>query len=241
MNAKAKVEYRISGRKIYRGHQQIAKFTKKKKVKYLKDEYERYRLPVDALLKREGLIEGRKCGKGSKADHPDKLPPAPPTEPVDPAPPEPPLDDGAMTPSADDDDDEEIVTTPTPERERPQAHPPEKDVITSHGYSVAELERMLKEANGDKVVDYDRLMIELGMEPYEGEIPAMPAEGNEGDKTPAIVEWYRDYKPREFLERYKVEGRGMIKQYNAKSEYTGDLEMFMGKRKTHITAKTYSN
>lgn len=37
--------------------------------------------------------------------------------------------------------------------------------------------------------------------------PCPPADPLMGDKTPAVVEWYRDYKPEEFQSRYTANGR----------------------------------
>jgi len=79
-----KIEYRLKGKKIYRDDEQIAKLSKKGKVKYLSEGFGKYRLPIDALLKREGVIGGNSCGKPKRVivGVPESVQPH--TEPVEP-------------------------------------------------------------------------------------------------------------------------------------------------------------
>lgn len=45
-------------------------------------------------------------------------------------------------------------------------------------------------------------------------IPPMPKkEMRLGDKTPAVVEWYRKYKPAEYKARYGIKGEGTVTKY----------------------------
>jgi hypothetical protein len=231
--------YSIIEDKIMRGDEQVARFTKKKNVKFLSPELEKYKLPVNALLKREGLIEGKPCGKPPKAVI--EQPPIPAPAPVYSE--APPVDNGAMDAAPHQEDSEdfwsEVNETYAPAAPVAATAVPTIQIVNSQGFSVKELERMLEEAKGHEVIDYDTLMTQMGMVDYVGQIPPRPAEDKcSGDKTAAVVEWYLKFKPREFLERYKVTHRGMVKQYDFDGKEVGEKEMFMGERKTHITAKT---
>jgi hypothetical protein len=74
-------------------------------------------------------------------------------------------------------------------------------------------------------------------------IPPMPKKDMRfGDKTPALVEWYRKYKPEEYRARYGV--RGMGKVTKTRNEIDGDgklvkvpyeVEAEIADRKTHVT------
>jgi len=47
--------------------------------------------------------------------------------------------------------------------------------------------------------------------PEKKNIPACPKkEMRFGDKTPAVVEWYRKYKPEEYKARYGIKGQGTV-------------------------------
>jgi hypothetical protein len=65
-----------------------------------------------------------------------------------------------------------------------------------------------------------------------------------GDKTPAVVEWYRKYKPAEYKARYGVIGEGTItkhrKEKNEKGETVSvpfEVDAVLAHRKTHLTEK----
>lgn len=72
--------------------------------------------------------------------------------------------------------------------------------------------------------------------------PKMTVEA--GDKTPAVVEWYRKYKPAEYKARYGIVGEGTItkhrKEKNEKGETISvpfEVDATLAHRKTHLTEK----
>lgn len=78
-----------------------------------------------------------------------------------------------------------------------------------------------------------------------GGIPPRPKmTDREGDKTPAVVEWYRKYKPAEYRARYGIKGDGMVTkrriEFNEKGEKVAvpyQVEATLAQRKTHLTEK----
>ncbi len=66
-----------------------------------------------------------------------------------------------------------------------------------------------------------------------------------GDKTPALVEWYKKYKPAEYRARYGVRGPGTVtKTRKIMDPVTGrpttetyHVEATIAERKTHLTEK----
>lgn len=85
----------------------------------------------------------------------------------------------------------------------------------------------------------------------EANIPPMPKKSMvHGDKTPAVVEWYRKYKPKEYAARYGVQGPGTVTKYrrveNEKKPGTFitepyEQEAIISTRKTHLTEKPEAN
>lgn len=81
-------------------------------------------------------------------------------------------------------------------------------------------------------------------------IPPMPAKSPRlGDKTPAVVEWYRRYKPEEYRARYGIKGPGTVtkvrKVLDPKTgllvSETYEAEAIIAERKTHLTEKLEAN
>jgi hypothetical protein len=81
----------------------------------------------------------------------------------------------------------------------------------------------------------------------EAEIPKRPKMDPQfGDKTPAVVEWYRRYKPEEYKVRYGIKGPGTVtklKGYETDPK-TGEkrpiyeqVDAIIATRKTHLTEK----
>lgn len=65
-----------------------------------------------------------------------------------------------------------------------------------------------------------------------------------GDKTPAVVEWYKKYKPAEYRARYGIQGEGTVTKtrwiHNARGEKVKEpytVEATLAHRKTHLTEK----
>ena len=65
-----------------------------------------------------------------------------------------------------------------------------------------------------------------------------------GDKTPAVVEWYRKYKPNEYRARYGIKGEGTITKFRTETNEKGEkvkvpyeVEAVLAHRKTHLTEK----
>jgi len=90
--------------------------------------------------------------------------------------------------------------------------------------------------------------------PLGKNIPPRPKKTkHEGDKTPAVVEWYQKYKPNEFATRYGVLGRYTgpatlkipvweprpvdgLKEYRGEQLVARDLvDVIVATRKTHLT------
>jgi hypothetical protein len=66
----------------------------------------------------------------------------------------------------------------------------------------------------------------------------------EGDKTPAVVEWYRKYKPNEFKARYGIRREGTVTKYRVEFNERGEkvrvpyqIEATLADRKIHLTEK----
>ena len=65
-----------------------------------------------------------------------------------------------------------------------------------------------------------------------------------GDKTPAVVEWYRKYKPAEYRARYGIKGEGTVTKFRVELNERGEkirvpyeVEATLAHRKTHLTEK----
>lgn len=81
----------------------------------------------------------------------------------------------------------------------------------------------------------------------EASIPPKPKKSMvHGDKTPALVEWYRKYFPKEYAVRYGVKGPGQVTKYrkveNPKKPGTFETvayqeDCIISSRKTHLTEK----
>lgn len=76
-------------------------------------------------------------------------------------------------------------------------------------------------------------------------IPPMPKKDMRlGDKTPAVVEWYRKYKPAEFKARYGIKGEGTVTKTRVETDEKGnkvnvpyEVEATLADRKIHLTEK----
>lgn len=76
-------------------------------------------------------------------------------------------------------------------------------------------------------------------------IPPKPKKTIEaGDKTPALVEWYRKHKPAEYKARYGIRGDGVVTKYRTETNEKGEkvkvpfeVEATLADRKTHLTEK----
>jgi|GEM_PF-3636685 len=75
-------------------------------------------------------------------------------------------------------------------------------------------------------------------------IPPMPKMTRQaGDKTPELVEWYRDYKPEEYKAKYGIIGPGKVTKWRkALDDETGEpidvpyeQDCILATRKTHLT------
>jgi len=79
----------------------------------------------------------------------------------------------------------------------------------------------------------------------KGVIPPCPKPTMQaGDKTPAIVEWYRKYKPAEYRARYGIRGEGTVTKYRVELNERGEkvkvpytVDAIIADRKTHLTEK----
>jgi hypothetical protein len=65
-----------------------------------------------------------------------------------------------------------------------------------------------------------------------------------GDKTPALVEWYKKYAPAEYEARYGIKGTAMVKKQRFRFNEMGEKvaenyeeECIIAERKTHLTEK----
>lgn len=65
-----------------------------------------------------------------------------------------------------------------------------------------------------------------------------------GDKTPAVVDWYRKYKPAEYKARYGIVGEGTITKFRTEKNEKGEtvkvpfeIEATLAHRKIHTTEK----
>lgn len=80
-------------------------------------------------------------------------------------------------------------------------------------------------------------------------IPPKPARDIAmGDKTPALVEWYKKYKPNEYAARYGIRGPGTVTKYRVELNERGEkvripyeVEATIATRKTHLTEKIEAN
>lgn len=87
-------------------------------------------------------------------------------------------------------------------------------------------------------------------EPKEDEPPCPKMTIEAGDKTPAVVEWFKKYRPAEYAIRYGVRGPGEITKkvgYDT-DERTGvktpryeTVPAIIAERKTHLTEKPEAN
>jgi hypothetical protein len=96
-----------------------------------------------------------------------------------------------------------------------------------------------------KEVAYDSIILE-GDTPDKpvANIPPCPKPLMQfGDKTPAIVEWYRKYKPAEFKARYGIRGPGTVTKTSVQMTEDGpkkvpvQVDALIAERKTHLTEK----
>lgn len=87
-------------------------------------------------------------------------------------------------------------------------------------------------------------------EEAEGKIPKAPKQTIEqGDKTPAYVEWLKKYKPKEFEARYGIRGEGkVVKTRKVEDARTGrpkteeyTIDATLADRKTHLTELAGNN
>lgn len=77
----------------------------------------------------------------------------------------------------------------------------------------------------------------------EKDIPKPPKKTIEqGDKTPAYVEWMKQYKPEEYKARYGIIGKGTVtkieygvNQHNRPTKRSYKTEALLATRKTHLT------
>ena len=80
-------------------------------------------------------------------------------------------------------------------------------------------------------------------------IPPKPARDIAmGDKTPALVEWYKKYKPNEYVARYGIRGPGTVTKFRVELNERGEkvkvpyeVEAVIATRKTHLTEKIEAN
>lgn len=80
----------------------------------------------------------------------------------------------------------------------------------------------------------------------QGDIPPCPKPTiAAGDKTPAVVEWFRKYKPAEFKARYGIRGMGTVTKTRIELNEKGEkvkvpftVDALISDRKTHLTEKT---
>lgn len=104
-----------------------------------------------------------------------------------------------------------------------------------------------------KDIDIDHIVLkDIGPDKVdEANIPPRPKKSMvHGDKTPALVEWYRKYYPKEYAARYGVQGPGSVTKYrkveNPKKPGTFLTEAYeedaiISTRKTHLTEKPEAN
>lgn len=104
-----------------------------------------------------------------------------------------------------------------------------------------------------KDIEIDHIILkEVGADNVdEANIPPKPKKSMvHGDKTPALVEWYRKYYPKEYAARYGVQGPGTVTKYrkveNEKKPGTFITEPYeedaiISTRKTHLTEKPEAN
>lgn len=104
-----------------------------------------------------------------------------------------------------------------------------------------------------KDIEIDHIVLkEVGADVVdEANIPPKPKKSMvHGDKTPALVEWYRKYFPKEYAARYGVQGPGTVTKYrkveNEKKPGTFVTEAYeedaiISTRKTHLTEKPEAN
>lgn len=102
-------------------------------------------------------------------------------------------------------------------------------------------------------IDVDHIILkDVGADKVdEAAIPPMPKKSMmHGDKTPAVVEWFKKYKPKEYAARYGVQGPGTVTKYrkeeNPKKPGTFitvpyEQEAIISTRKTHLTEKPEAN
>jgi hypothetical protein len=77
------------------------------------------------------------------------------------------------------------------------------------------------------------------------DIPPCPKKTmRDGDKTPAVVEWYKKYKPAEYKARYGIRGDGTVTKEQMTTDEEGKPKKILVKvaatiadRKTHLTEK----
>lgn len=66
----------------------------------------------------------------------------------------------------------------------------------------------------------------------------------DGDKTPAVVEWYRKYKPSEYKARYGIIGEGKVMKEKTRIDDEGkpvktmvEIDALLAERKIHLTER----
>ena len=128
-----------------------------------------------------------------------------------------------------------------PEVTEEEAPPTKAENTGSHGYTKAELRRMLAESDDEEVVDYAQLAKDLGLTPAPNPTPQPAFTPEGGQKTEAYVDWLLKYHPVKFLSTFRVKGKGMVVTYDNQNNPNGEKEMFLAESKTHLTAVTKSN
>jgi hypothetical protein len=94
---------------------------------------------------------------------------------------------------------------------------------------------------------------------FDGDAPDKPKAGVEipprpkmdlryGDKTPAVVEWFKRYYPNEYKARYGIRGEGTVTKFRVELNERGEkvrvpyqVDAVIADRKTHLTEKREAN
>lgn len=110
----------------------------------------------------------------------------------------------------------------------------EADKVKAEANSLAaegarETEKYLADLNDDRV-----FANRMGCPPPPNKNPQF------GDKTPAYVEWLKEYRPDKWREKFGVKGKGQVpvlQTIEGRQEVVGYREADMATRKTHMTEK----
>jgi hypothetical protein len=81
--------------------------------------------------------------------------------------------------------------------------------------------------------------------PKAANIPPMPKKDMRfGDKTPAVMEWYKKYHPEQYRARYGIVGPGTVTKYRREENEKGEkvsvpyeVDAILARRKTKFTEK----